>query len=95
MEPRCPPTARQPRLRRQGPVRSSPRISGITATTGQLTPSRGRMPALPETDLAKIQKYCRAQVPVRLRDQVRIEATVRGGSVTTSSTGRRCADDSR
>ena len=27
----------------------------------------------PETDLAKIRKYCQAQVPARLRDQVRIE----------------------
>jgi hypothetical protein len=40
------------------------------------------MPAPPETDLAKIRKYCQAQVPARLRDQVRIEATVRGSSVT-------------
>ncbi len=38
--------------------------------------------APPETDLAKIRKYCQAQVPARLRDQVRIEATVRGSSVT-------------
>jgi hypothetical protein len=40
------------------------------------------MPAPPETDVAKIQKYCQAQVPAHLRDQVRIEATVRGSSVT-------------
>lgn len=40
------------------------------------------MPAPPETDLAKILKYCQAQVPARLRDRARIEATVRGSSVT-------------
>jgi DUF3024 family protein len=40
------------------------------------------MPAPPETDLAKIRKYCQTRVPARLRDQVRIEASVRGGSVT-------------
>jgi Protein of unknown function (DUF3024) len=40
------------------------------------------MPAPPETDLAKIQKYCQTRVPTRLRRQVRIEASVRGGSVT-------------
>jgi hypothetical protein len=40
------------------------------------------MPAPPETDLARIRKYCQAQVPAHLRDQVRIEATVRGNSVT-------------
>jgi hypothetical protein len=40
------------------------------------------MPAPQDTDLAKIRKYCQAQVPSRLRDQVRIEATVCGNSVT-------------
>jgi DUF3024 family protein len=40
------------------------------------------MPAPPETDLAKIRKYCQAQVPAHLRDQVRIEATARGNSIT-------------
>jgi Protein of unknown function (DUF3024) len=40
------------------------------------------VPAPPETDLAKIRKYCQTRVPARLRDQVRIEATVRGSSVT-------------
>jgi hypothetical protein len=40
------------------------------------------MPAPPETDLARIRKYCQTRVLARLRDQVRIEATVRGGSVT-------------
>jgi hypothetical protein len=41
------------------------------------------MPAPPETDLAKIRKYCQTRVPARLRDQVWIEASVRGGSVET------------
>lgn len=40
------------------------------------------MPAPPETDLVKIRNYCQAQVPAHLREQVRIEATVRGSSVT-------------
>jgi hypothetical protein len=40
------------------------------------------MAAPPEADLARIRKYCHSRVPARLHDQVRIEATVRGGSVT-------------
>ena len=40
------------------------------------------MPAPPETDVARIRKYCRARVPPRLRHQARIEAAVRGNSVT-------------
>lgn len=41
-----------------------------------------RVPAPPETDVAKIRKYCRARVPARLLHQVRIEAAVLGVSVT-------------
>jgi Protein of unknown function (DUF3024) len=40
------------------------------------------VPAPPETDLAKIRKYCQSRVPARLRHRVRIEAAVRGSSVT-------------
>ena len=40
------------------------------------------MPAPPETDVAKIRKYCRARVPPSFRDQIRIEAAVRGSSVS-------------
>jgi Protein of unknown function (DUF3024) len=40
------------------------------------------VPAPPETDVARIRRYCRARVPVRLRHQVRVEAAVRGNSVT-------------
>jgi hypothetical protein len=40
------------------------------------------VPAPPETDIAKIRKYCRGRVPARLRHQVRVEAAVRGNSVT-------------
>ena len=40
------------------------------------------MPSPPETDLAKIRKYCRARVPADIRRQVRVEAAVRGNSVT-------------
>lgn len=39
-------------------------------------------PALPELDLARIQRYCNGRVPARLRDQIRIELEVRGRSVT-------------
>ena len=39
-------------------------------------------PPPPATDLARIRKYCQSRVPARLHDQVRTEATVRGGSVT-------------
>ena len=40
------------------------------------------MPAPPETDVARIRKYCRARVPPSFRDQIRIEAAVRGSSVS-------------
>ena len=37
---------------------------------------------LSELDLARIQRFCDGRVPARLRDQIRIEFEVRGGSVT-------------
>lgn len=40
------------------------------------------MPAPPETDVARIRKYCRARVSARFRHQIRIEAAVHGNSVT-------------
>ena len=40
------------------------------------------MPAPPETDVARIRKYCRARVPASFRDQIRVEAAVRGSSVS-------------
>ena len=40
------------------------------------------MPALPDLDLARIRRYCDAKVPVDLRDEARVEANVRGKSVT-------------
>ena len=40
------------------------------------------MPAIPDLDLARIRKYCGGRVPERLRDEVRVEADVRGKSVT-------------
>jgi hypothetical protein len=40
------------------------------------------MPEPPEIDLARIRKYCQGRVPARLRNQVCIEAAVRGNSVT-------------
>jgi hypothetical protein len=43
------------------------------------------VPAPPETDVAKIRKYCQARVPAHLRHQVRVEAAVRGNSVTIFS----------
>ena len=40
------------------------------------------MPAVPELDLARIRQFCDRRVPAHLRDQVRVEADVRGKSVT-------------
>lgn len=40
------------------------------------------MPAPPDIDVAKIRRYCRSRVPAHLRDQARVEAGVRGASVT-------------
>ena len=39
-------------------------------------------PALPELDLARIQRYCEGRVPAWLNDKIRIELEVRGRSVT-------------
>ena len=39
-------------------------------------------PAISELDLARVAKYCDAKVPVHARDELRIEYTVRGKSVT-------------
>jgi hypothetical protein len=38
--------------------------------------------SLPETDLARIRRFCAAQVPAHMRDQVRVEYRVRGSAVT-------------
>jgi len=38
--------------------------------------------AVPDLDLARIRAYCDTRVPIRLREEARIEATVRGNSVT-------------
>ncbi len=38
--------------------------------------------ALPETDLARIRRYCDAQTPDDMRDQIRIEFRTRGHTVT-------------
>lgn len=50
-----------------------------------LTP-RGRqtgdMSSLPETDVARVQRWCRARVPAHVRDQVRVEADVAERHVT-------------
>jgi len=45
-------------------------------------PCRGRVSAPPETDVARIRKYCRVRVPASFRDQIRVEAAVRGSSVS-------------
>ena len=34
------------------------------------------MPALPETDVARVQRWCRARVPEHVRNEVRVEADV-------------------
>ena len=38
--------------------------------------------AVPETDLARIRRFCAQQVPPQLRDQIRVEHRVRGRTVT-------------
>ena len=42
------------------------------------------MPSPPDIDLAKIRKYCEGRVPAELRDEARIDVTVRGSVVTVS-----------
>jgi hypothetical protein len=37
---------------------------------------------VPETDLARIRRFCEEQVPPDMRDQVRVEHRVRGQTVT-------------
>lgn len=37
---------------------------------------------VPETDLARVRRFCAAQVPAHLRDQIRVECRVRGAAVT-------------
>jgi hypothetical protein len=40
------------------------------------------MSGLPETDVARVQRWCRGRVPEHVRDQVRIEADLAERSVT-------------
>lgn len=40
------------------------------------------MPAIPDVDLARIRRFCDRSVPAHLRDEARVEADVRGKSVT-------------
>jgi hypothetical protein len=40
------------------------------------------MAIVPEVDLGEIRQYCAQCVPVDVQDQIRVEATVRGRSVT-------------
>lgn len=40
------------------------------------------MAGLPETDLARLQRWCRSRVPEHLRGEVRVEADVTERSVT-------------
>ena len=39
-------------------------------------------PAIPETALAKVRRYCEQKVPARHRDELRVECAVRGKSIT-------------
>jgi Protein of unknown function (DUF3024) len=56
--------------------------AAIAALNGQKGLSVAGVTAPPETDIAEIRKYCGARVPARLRHQIRIDAAVRGSSVT-------------
>jgi hypothetical protein len=40
------------------------------------------VPALPDLDLARIQRYCDNRIPAHLRDEARVEVTARGKNVT-------------
>jgi hypothetical protein len=40
------------------------------------------VPAVPELDLARIRQFCDSRVPAHLRSEARVEADVRGRSVT-------------
>ena len=40
------------------------------------------MSGLPETDVARVQLWCRARVPEHVRDEVRVEADVAGRHLT-------------
>jgi Protein of unknown function (DUF3024) len=40
------------------------------------------MAGLPETDLARVQRWCRTRVPEHVRDEVRVEVEVAGRHVT-------------
>jgi len=75
----------QPLVEERAHCRSRRRSRALRTTT----PSRGlrrpygeHVPAVPELDLARIRRYCDAKVPLNLRDEARIEADVRGKSVT-------------
>ena len=39
-------------------------------------------PSVPDLDLARIRLFCASRTPAHLRDQMRVEADVRGKSVT-------------
>jgi len=52
------------------------------AGSGSLFAVTGPRTVLPDVDLARIRRYCDGRVPVRLRDQIRIELEVHGRSVT-------------
>ncbi len=36
----------------------------------------------PETDIARVRRYCQRRVPPQARDQVRLETEVRGSAIT-------------
>ena len=40
------------------------------------------MSELPETDVARVQRWCRARVPEHVRDEVRVEADAPGRHLT-------------
>jgi hypothetical protein len=50
----------------------------FTVTTNQSRSYRGRVPVPPETDIARIRRYCRARLPAQLSNQIRIERRLRG-----------------
>ena len=60
-------------------------MSGMGQARRAQSRPRGKlagMSSLPETDVVRVQRWCRARVPAQVRDQVRVEADVAERHVT-------------
>jgi hypothetical protein len=66
---------------KKGEKESGEKVGGGEWQAGRLSSDIESM-AVPETDLARIRRFCEKQVPPEVRDQVRVEYRVRGRTVT-------------